>query len=219
MKQTKWIVAITICLVLGMLLYRFVFPIVHEGVTLYQNAVKQVSIAEYYEQAKQADDYVPYEHISDSFIEQLIESEDRRFFSHFGIDIAAICRALYHDVKAGALVEGGSTITQQLAKNMYFSFEKELPRKIAEVLVAFDLERALSKEEILELYCNIIYFGEGVYGIEAASQYYFGVSADALSDWQAAALVYTIRSPEYNNPHVLKEQWESIPVTDPVLSE
>ena len=96
-------------------------------------------------------------------------------------------------------MEGGSTITQQLAKNLYFTFDKKLERKVAELFVAFQLEHMLTKDEILELYCNVVYFGEGCYGLQEASEHYYNISSDELSVEQASALAFTIKRPNYNN--------------------
>ncbi len=171
------------------------------GYRMYQDAVFAQSIMEKAEQISNGEGYIPLSRISDNFIEQLIYEEDRDFYRHSGVDFSAILRAVWHDIRAGGYVEGGSTITQQLAKNLYFTGEKKLERKVAELFVAFDLEEAFSKEKILELYCNVVYFGEGCYGIEDAAQHYYGVSAAELDDDQAGALVYTLKCPGYYNPN------------------
>ena len=99
--------------------------------------------------------------------------EDRQFYQHAGIDAAAISRALLINSKSDSIEQGASTITQQLARNLYLTQEKTYNRKITELLYAYQLERILSKQDILDLYINAIYFNNGVYGIEAASQFYF----------------------------------------------
>jgi penicillin-binding protein 1A len=121
--------------------------------------------------------------------------EDRRFYSHFGIDPLGVFRALARDVTGGGAVEGGSTLTQQLAKNLFLTQERTLSRKIQEAILALWLERRYSKDQILELYLNRVYFGAGAYGVEAASQKYFGKSArfDSLSE--AALLAGLMKSP------------------------
>jgi membrane peptidoglycan carboxypeptidase len=105
---------------------------------------------------------------------------------------------------AGRFEQGGSTITQQLAKNMYFSFEKKYERKVAELFVAFQLEKELTKDEILELYCNIAYYGEGCYGLKQAAEHYYGVDPLELSEVQIVALVWTLKSPNNYNPNAYK---------------
>ena len=121
--------------------------------------------------------------------------EDRRFYSHLGIDPVGISRALVRDVTGGRGVEGGSTITQQLAKNLFLTQERTLARKIQEAILALWLERRYSKDQILELYLNRVYFGSGAYGVEAAAQKYFGKSARFVSLSEAALLAGLMKSP------------------------
>ncbi|WP_238544765.1 transglycosylase domain-containing protein [Geomicrobium sp. JCM 19037] len=128
-------------------------------------------------------DEIP-EHVQQSFI----AVEDHRFHEHQGVDFIAIGRALYRDILAGAAVEGGSTITQQLAKNVYLENDKTLLRKTKEVLISMNLERNFSKDTLLEMYLNQIYFGHGVYGIERASELYFDKSAKDLTIAEGALL-------------------------------
>ena len=109
--------------------------------------------------------------------------EDHRFYAHPGFDAIATARALVNDLKAGAIVEGGSTITQQLAKNQYFTQEQTVERKIAEVFMALTMEQHFSKRTILELYVNSIYFGDGYEGIGSASWGYFGYVKQVVGNW------------------------------------
>ena len=132
--------------------------------------------------------------------EAVIAVEDANFERHRGFDILAILRAAWTDIRHGAVVQGGSTITQQLAKNVFLTHERTLTRKIKEVIWAIQLERRYSKEEILEAYLNEIYFGEGAYGVEAAAQTYFGKSARDLTLSEAALLAGIVRSPNGYNP-------------------
>ena len=127
--------------------------------------------------------------------------EDRRFYSHFGVDPLGMARALVRDVAGRGAVEGGSTLTQQLAKNLFLTQERTLSRKIQEAILAIWLERRYSKDQILELYLNRVYFGAGAYGVEAASQKYFGKSArfDSLSE--AALLAGLMKSPSKLAPN------------------
>ncbi|WP_304508696.1 biosynthetic peptidoglycan transglycosylase [Anaerotignum sp.] len=176
--------------------------IVAEGYDMYQNAVGLESISNRIEKLKQDDSYITTDEISVEFKKKIIQSEDQRFYYHFGVDPIALGRATMHNIQAFRFVEGGSTITQQLAKNLYFTFDKKLERKVAELFVAFQLEHMLTKDEILELYCNVVYFGEGCYGLEEASEHYYSISSDELSEEQASALAFTIKSPNYYNPNV-----------------
>lgn len=134
-----------------------------------------------------------------------IAAEDLRFFDHSGIDIYRIFGALRSNLKSGTLAEGASTITQQLAKLTHLSAEKTLRRKLEEVYLAFQIERTYSKDEILEMYLNTVYFGRGAYGIQAAARAYFGVDASELSLSQSASLAAAIKAPSAYAPHVSPE--------------
>jgi penicillin-binding protein 1A len=121
--------------------------------------------------------------------------EDRRFYQHFGIDPIGIGRAVFRDVTGRGGMEGGSTLTQQLAKNLFLTQERTLPRKIQEAILALWLERKYSKDQILELYLNRVYFGSGAFGVEAAAQKYFGKSARQVNLSEAAVLAGLMKSP------------------------
>jgi penicillin-binding protein 1A len=121
--------------------------------------------------------------------------EDKRFYEHHGVDPLGVSRALLRDVVGGGSVEGGSTLTQQLAKNLFLTRERTLSRKIQEAILAFWLERRYSKDQIIELYLNRVYFGSGAYGVEAASQKYFGKSARLVTLPEAAVLAGLMKSP------------------------
>ena len=127
--------------------------------------------------------------------------EDHRFYSHFGIDPAGLARAVLKNFTAGRLEQGGSTLTQQLAKNIFLTQERTLSRKVQEALLSLWLERNYSKDQILELYMNRVYFGAGAYGIEAASQKFFGKSARAVSLGEAAVLAGLVQSPSRLAPN------------------
>ncbi|MGN0658044.1 MAG: biosynthetic peptidoglycan transglycosylase [Emergencia sp.] len=180
-------------------------PVAVKGYMLYQSVLSEEPVREKIDEIRSDEDYVRLENISQGFRETIIRSEDKRFRLHFGLDPLAIIRAAGNDILAGSFVEGGSTITQQLAKNLYFDFDKNFVRKAAEAFMAVRLERILTKDEILELYLNCIYFGEDCYGIREASAHYYGSSPDALSEDQSRALAYTIRCPEEYNPNQMKQ--------------
>ena len=138
--------------------------------------------------------------ISWKFQKAILATEDSRFFQHHGIDPIAFIRAMSVNFKKGRLAQGGSTITQQLAKNLFFSFDKSYVRKFKELLMAFQIETSFPKEAILEAYSNLVYFGNGAYGVEKASNIYFGKRAKKLTLLQAAILAGTVRSPNNFNP-------------------
>lgn len=147
---------------------------------------------------------VRYEDVPPNIIEMLVMSEDRRFWYHPGVDPVGALKALYHNLRSltngGSIGPGGSTITQQLARNLFLTGDKTIMRKIRELVLAFKLEFSLTKKEILELYLNRVYFGRGNYGIEQASRAYFGVRAKHLNLYQAAMLVGALPNPGRWNP-------------------
>jgi penicillin-binding protein 1A len=130
----------------------------------------------------------------------VIAIEDRRFYSHFGIDPIGLSRAMFNNVMAGRMVQGGSTLTQQLAKNLFLSPERTLERKVQEVLLAFWLEHKFTKDQILEMYLNRVYFGSGSYGVEAASRRYFKKPARDVNLAQAALLAGLLKAPSRLSP-------------------
>lgn len=132
----------------------------------------------------------------------VVAIEDRRFFSHHGVDPEAIVRAAYMDLTSGQIVEGGSTITQQLVKNLYTGNEQTLGRKFDEAVLAWQLEDRLTKQQILTRYLNTVYFGEGAYGVQAAAKTYFGVDAIDLTLAESATLAGLITAPNHFDPFV-----------------
>ena len=130
----------------------------------------------------------------------VVAVEDHRFYSHGGVDFIALCRALWNDVCAGAFVEGGSTITQQLAKNLYFTQEKVLTRKAAEAFMAWAIEKQYTKDEILELYVNSIYFGSGYYNVRPASEGYFGKAPAQMTPYECTLLAGVPNAPSAYDP-------------------
>jgi len=145
--------------------------------------------------------YVSIKEIPQHLVYAVIATEDSRFFEHRGLDYFALLRALGKDIIHRRFKEGGSTITQQLAKILYLSHEKTLRRKVREAILAIRIERELSKEEILELYLNRAYFGEGAYGVEMASRVYFGKPVRKLDLTEAAMLAGLLKSPSYYSPY------------------
>ena len=138
--------------------------------------------------------------IPKTYLNAVIAVEDHRFRKHSGIDYISIARAVKSNILSGKLKEGGSTITQQLAKNLYFTQEKKFARKVAEALMAQKLEQKYSKDEILELYVNTIYFGNGCYGIAEASKGYYGKKPSKLSTEECTMLAGLPNAPSAYNP-------------------
>ncbi len=144
---------------------------------------------------------VSLEEISPRFTEAMIATEDSRFYRHNGLDHIGLARAMIRNIQSMRISQGGSTITQQLSKNLFFSFERKWERKIKELLIALQMEATFSKDEILEAYCNQVYFGSGAYGVEDASLVYFGKRAKDLTLLQAAMLAGLPNSPNNANPY------------------
>ncbi|MCZ6542025.1 MAG: PBP1A family penicillin-binding protein, partial [Nitrospinae bacterium] len=143
---------------------------------------------------------VPLDEISPRFTQAMIATEDSRFYSHSGVDHIALARAMVRNVQNMRISQGGSTTTQQLSKNLFFSFERKWVRKLKELLIALQMEATFTKAEILEAYCNQVYFGSGAYGVEDASLVYFRKRARDLTLLQAAMLAGLPNSPNSANP-------------------
>lgn len=143
---------------------------------------------------------VPLEEVSPWLVEALLVTEDRRFREHWGVDLRRMAGALLVDVASLSFAQGASTLTQQLARNLYLSREKSIARKLREVLTAIQIERNYSKDEILEMYLTQAYFGHGAYGVQQASRRFFGLGAADLSPAQAALLVAQLKAPSRYSP-------------------
>jgi penicillin-binding protein 1A len=145
--------------------------------------------------------YVPLSEVPEHLIKAVVAVEDSRFWLHRGVDYVAIIRAILRDIRARRIKEGASTITQQLAKVIFLSPERTIIRKLREAILAFRLEKNLTKEEILELYLNKVYFGHGAYGVEMAARTYFGTSVSDIDLAEAALLAGLIKAPSRYSPY------------------
>ncbi|MCI8349152.1 MAG: transglycosylase domain-containing protein [Firmicutes bacterium] len=179
-RRTITIILLILILITGYIIY--------SGWNMYKEVTEEVSVTQKIEQIKSQEHYTKYEDLSKTYVNAVIAGEDKRFRKHGGVDIISTGRAILRNVKEKDLVEGGSTITQQLARNMYFDQDKKLTRKVAEIFVAFEIERECDKNEILELYANVIYFGSGYYNVYDASKGYFGKEPWQLNDYEATML-------------------------------
>ncbi|MBZ9795774.1 transglycosylase domain-containing protein [Mesorhizobium sp. ES1-4] len=147
-------------------------------------------------------DSVPVDEMPDHVIKAVLATEDRRFFEHYGIDVLGLSRAIFENVRANSVVQGGSSITQQLAKNLFLTNERTFERKIKEAFLSLWLEANLSKKEILQLYLDRAYMGGGTFGIEAAADFYFGKSVKDLNLAEAAMLAGLFKAPTKYAPHI-----------------
>lgn len=159
-----------------------------KGYEMYREAVAVTPVSSIADNICSKESFTEYEQLPQIYIDAVIAAEDKRFYNHLGIDPLAIVRAAFNDIVAGAFVEGGSTISQQLAKNELFTQEKSIERKFADALGAVAIEREYTKEQIFEMYVNSIYFGSGYYGIYDASMGYFGKTPSQLDDYEAVML-------------------------------
>ena len=171
-----------------------------KGYNMYRDAVEKTPISEKVESIRNMEGFTEYEELPKIYVDAVISVEDKRFWSHSGIDVLAIGRAMWNDLQTMSFAEGGSTITQQIAKNEYFTQEKKLERKFAEIFLALELEADYSKQEIFELYVNTIYFGSGYYGIHDAAQGYYGKEPSELSDYEAVMLAGLPNAPSAYSP-------------------
>lgn len=170
------------------------------GYNLYRQAADERPLEQMVAEIQSQETYVPFEDLPGLYVDAVVSVEDKRFWSHPGVDPIAICRALLYDIRTQSLAQGGSTISQQILKNLYFTQEKKLERKFAEVFGAFALERLCTKEEIFALYVNTIYFGSGYEGIAAAAQGYFGKEVSALDAVECVMLAGIPNAPSAYSP-------------------
>ena len=187
----------------------------YKGYSMYKEAITQTSIKNKIEEIKASkENYTEYSKLPKDYINAVIAVEDRRFFEHNGIDAISILRAILKDITSMKLVEGGSTITQQLAKNTYFTQRKEITRKIAEIFMAFEYEKECSKEEIFELYVNTMYFGDGYYSIYDASKGYFDKEVEDMDLYECTLLAGIPNAPSVysptKNPELAKERHNQV---------
>ena len=172
------------------------------GHSYYSKALKEKPLITRVEEITNQEDFVKFEDMSSYYRNAVISVEDHRFYDHGPVDFIAIARAIFTNIKNGELQEGGSTITQQVAKNIVFNQEATWVRKIAEIFAAYDLEKNYTKNEIFELYVNTAYFGEGYYGIYEASYGYYNKSPKDLNLDEASMLAGVPNAPSVYAPTV-----------------
>ncbi|WP_297520597.1 biosynthetic peptidoglycan transglycosylase [uncultured Clostridium sp.] len=196
MKAIKNIIItiITLTILVGLTGAGIIFLKGHEE---YKDATTRINLENIVNKVQSNKGYTELKDVSEDFLIAIVAIEDRRFFEHKGIDVISLGRALVNNMKAGEIIEGGSTITQQLAKNLYFSSDQELSRKVAELILAKELEKKYSKDEILELYINVIYYGNDSYGIKEATTGYFNKLPSKITYDEATLLAGVPQAPSY----------------------
>ena len=169
--------------------------LVGAGYVQYRTVIAKTPLSEAIANVQASENYVLLEDIDPFFLQAVVAVEDRRFYQRRGLDIRALGRSLWTNLKNFDLLEGGSTIGQQVGKNLYFDFRFNVLRKIAEVFLLYDIENTISKDETLELYVNMNYYGDGFTGIKRASRGYFGRLPSELTLGQASLLAGLPQSP------------------------
>lgn len=207
----KFFKAVLVLILIGLSLSLLV---IGNGYNMYKEAVDKISIEDKVKEIQNKENYTKISELPQMYINAVISVEDHRFYKHSGIDIIAIGRAVVNDIKAMSFVEGGSTITQQLAKNIYFTQEKKIERKIAEVFMASEIEKRYNKNEILELYLNTSYFGDGYYTVREASIGYFRKEPIKMTDSECIMLAGIPNAPSAyaptKNPELAKQRQKQV---------
>ncbi len=194
----KWIKRLCSFLVLVIIILIGVLFV--KGYIDYREALNEKSVEKMAAEIESIDNYTTIDELPKTYIDAVLAVEDKRFYSHPGFDPIATCRALVNDIRAGSYVEGGSTITQQLAKNQYFTQDKKIIRKVAELFMAFKIESVLDKDKIFELYVNSIFFGNGYYCVADASWGYFGKPPSEMDFDECTLLAGIPNAPTNYNP-------------------
>ncbi len=170
------------------------------GYTMYISATREKSIEARIQEIKNQENFTELSQVPEIYKEAVIAVEDSRFYEHGGVDFLSLIRAIVVNVKNSELSQGGSTITQQFAKNLLFSHEQSISRKMAEFFATHYIEKHYSKDDILELYINVIYYGDGYYNIYDASVGYFGVIPGEMNNYQATMLAGIPNAPSVYAP-------------------
>ena len=165
------------------------------GYFKYKEAISEMPIRKVVTSIREDTSFVPLVEITPDFTDSIVAIEDHRFYEHGAFDFISLIRATFANLHAKEVTQGGSTLTQQVAKNLYFSNDRSFIRKVAELFVAFDLEKIYNKDDVLELYVNVIYYGDGNYGIKEASENYFGKVPAGLSYDEATLLAGLPQAP------------------------
>ena len=195
MKLIKKIVLLIILIIL------FIIAIfTYKGYTLYKEALEKTSIEEKIAEITSKENYTKIEDMPEFYLNAVIAVEDHRFYEHGAIDLISISRAVLINLKSFELKEGGSTITQQLVKNIYFTQEKTILRKISEIFMAFELEKKCEKDKILEMYLNTSYFGDGYYCVKDAANGYFDKEPIDMNKFESSLLAGIPNAPSIYAP-------------------
>ena len=193
-------IIIRIILIIVLIIAVIVGIITYQGYTIYKKALDEISVADKVSEIQADENYTKIEDMPQFYLDAVVAVEDHRFYNHGAIDPIAIARAIWTNIKSFELREGGSTITQQLAKNIYFTQEKTALRKIAEIFMAFEIEKNCDKDEILELYVNTSYFGDGYYCVKEAANGYFDKEPIDMNEYESSMLAGIPNAPSVYAP-------------------
>jgi monofunctional biosynthetic peptidoglycan transglycosylase len=204
-RRSNWVIFLISLPILPLLLYLLFVPNVSK---LKKETPKKTALMEYREKESKEKGkrfrinrvWVPLSKISPYLVKAVLIAEDDKFWNHEGFDYEAIQKAIEKDVKTKRFRFGGSTISQQLARNLYLSPEKSLLRKVREAIITWRMEKVLSKRRILEIYLNVVEWGEGIFGVEAASRHYYGKPSSELTAQEAARLAVVLPNPRRYHP-------------------
>ena len=175
------------------------------GFGYYSKVLKEKPLVDRISEITSKEHFIKFDELNKNYINAVIAIEDHRYYDHGPVDFIAIARALFTNIRDNEFDEGGSTITQQVSKNVLFTQERTLSRKLGEIFGAFDLEKNYSKNEIFEIYVNTAYFGDGYYGIYAASKGYFNKEPKDLTLYEATLLAGVVNAPSIYSPTVNPE--------------
>lgn len=207
-KKIKIILLVVLVIIIGIVGYTWI-----KGYDMYKEAIAEEPIQDKFSEIQSEENFTTIDEVPDIFVQAVVAVEDKRFYEHNGVDLLSIGRAIVTNIRTLDLTEGGSTITQQIAKNLYFTQAKHFSRKVAEIYVALDIEDLYSKDEILEIYINTNFYGSGYYGIYDAAEGYYDKKPSELTDYEATLLAGVPNAPSVYSPKVnlsLAEQRQSV---------
>ena len=172
----------------------------YKGYSMYKEALDKISVKDKVEELRAQENYTKFEDLPEFYVDAVLAAEDHRFYDHGALDYIGLARAIWTNIKSFELKEGGSSITQQVAKNVYFTQEKTALRKIAEIFMAYEIERNCDKDTIFEIYVNTSYFGKGYYGIKEAANGYYDKEPIDMNEYESSMLAGVPNAPSVYAP-------------------
>ena len=186
----------------------------YQGYSMYKEALDKISVKDKVEELQNQENYTKFEDLPEFYVDAVLATEDHRFYDHGALDYIGLARAIWTNIKSFELKEGGSSITQQVAKNVYFTQEKTVLRKIAEIFMAFEIERNCDKDTIFEIYVNTSYFGSGYYGIKEAANGYYDKEPIDMDKYECTMMAGVPNAPSVyaptKNPDLAKQRQKQV---------